>query len=96
MGGFRTGRFGVSDARERFLELLKQAVHRSLTGQDVLLLSGGLDSPAAAAYAAPEHLRLTGRPLGGLAVVFPDLPEVDERPYIELVARRFGIDLHTY
>jgi asparagine synthase (glutamine-hydrolysing) len=91
-----TGRFGVRDARERFLELLKQAVHRSLTGQDVLLLSGGLDSPAVAAYAAPEHLRRTGRPLGGLAVVFPDLPEVDERPYIELVARRFGIDLTTY
>ena len=37
MGVARTGRFGVSDARERFLELLKQAVHRSLTGQDVLL-----------------------------------------------------------
>ena len=91
-----TGRFNVSEARERFLELLKQAVHRSLTGQDVVFLSGGLDSPAVAAYAAPEHLRRTGRPLGGLAVVFPDLPAVDERPYIELVAKRFGIDLHTY
>ena len=91
-----TGRFSVSEARERFLELLRQAVYRSLTGQDVLFLSGGLDSPAVAAYAAPEHLRRTGRPLGGLAVVFPDLPAVDERPYIELVAKRFGIDLHTY
>jgi asparagine synthase (glutamine-hydrolysing) len=91
-----TARLNVREARERFLELLKEAVHRTLTGQDVLFLSGGLDSPAVAAYAAPEHRRRTGRPLGGLAVVFPDLPAVDERPYIELVATRFGIDLHTY
>lgn len=91
-----TARISGNDARDRFLELLKQAVHRSLTGRDVLFLSGGLDSPAVAAYAAPEHLRRTGHPLGGLAVVFPDLPEVDERPFIELVARRYGIDLHTY
>ncbi len=91
-----TGRFNVAEARDRYLELLKQAVHRSLTGQDILFLSGGLDSPAVAAFAAPEHLRRTGRPLGGLGVVFPDLPAVDERPYMELVAKRFGIDLHTY
>jgi asparagine synthase (glutamine-hydrolysing) len=91
-----TSRYDVREAGERFLDLLKQAVHRSLTGKDVLFLSGGLDSPAVAAYAAPEHLRRTGRPLGGLAVIFPDLPSVDERPYIELVAKRFGIDLRTY
>ena len=91
-----TGRFTPGEARERFLELLRQAVERSVTGRDVILLSGGLDSPAVAAYAAPEHLRRTGKPLGALAVVFPDLPEVDERPYIELVAARFGLDLHTY
>ena len=93
---FETGRFDVSEARDRFLVLLEQAVKRSMTGRDVLFLSGGLDSPAVGAYAAPEHLRRTGRPLGALAVVFPDLPSVDERPYIELVAQRFGMDLHTY
>ena len=91
-----TARLSVSEAKDRFLILLDQAVRRSVIGDDVLFLSGGLDSPAVAAFAAPEHLRRTGRPLGGLAVVFPDLPAVDERPYIELVARRFGIDLHTY
>lgn len=91
-----TGRFTGDEARERFLELLQQAVHRSITGRDVLFLSGGLDSPAVAAYAAAEHLRRAGRPLGALAVVFPDLPEVDERPYIELVADRYGLPLHTY
>jgi asparagine synthetase B (glutamine-hydrolysing) len=91
-----TARFSADEARDRFLVLLEQAVTRCVTGRDVLFLSGGLDSPAVAAYAAPEHVRLTGRPLGALAVVFPDLPEVDERPYIELVAKRFGLDLHTY
>ncbi|HZI29674.1 MAG TPA: asparagine synthase-related protein [Gemmatimonadaceae bacterium] len=91
-----TGRFSPDEARERFLVLLEQAVKRSVTGRDVLFLSGGLDSPAVAAYAAPEHLRRTGRPLGAMAVVFPDLPAVDERPFIELVAQRHGMELHTY
>ncbi len=91
-----TGRFTHEEARERFLILMKQAVERSITGNDVLLLSGGLDSPTVAAYGAPEHLRLSGRPLGALAVVFPDAPAVDERSYIELVAARHGLPLHTY
>lgn len=91
-----TARLSGSDARDRFLELLAQGVRRSVTGEDVVLLSGGLDSPAVAAYAAPEHQRRSARPLGALSVVFPDLPDVDERPYIELVAKRFGMTLHTY
>ena len=91
-----TGRYTHEEARERFLVLMRQAVERSITGNDVLLLSGGLDSPTVAAYGAPHHLRLSGRPLGALAVVFPDQPVVDERHYIELVAKRHGLPLHTY
>jgi len=91
-----TARLSDTDVRDRFLELLAQAAARSLTGNDVILLSGGLDSPAVAAFAAPEHLRRTGRPIGALSAVFPDLPSVDERHYIELVAKRFKIDLHTF
>jgi asparagine synthetase B (glutamine-hydrolysing) len=91
-----TARLSAVDVRDRFLELLAQAAARSLTGKDVILLSGGLDSPAVAAFAAPEHLRRTGRPIGALSAVFPDLPSVDERHYIELVAERFGIDLHVF
>jgi asparagine synthase (glutamine-hydrolysing) len=91
-----TARISDADVRDRFLELLAQASARSLTGKDVILLSGGLDSPAVAAFAAPEHLRRTGRPIGALSAVFPDLPSVDERHYIELVAKRFNIDLHTF
>src|SRR5688500_9206519 len=84
------------DARERFLQLLGQAAARSLTGNDAILLSGGLDSPAVAAFAAPEYRRRTGQPMGALSLVFPHLPSVDERPLIELVAERFGMELHTY
>jgi asparagine synthase (glutamine-hydrolysing) len=91
-----TARLSAADVRDRFLELLAQAAARSLTGKDVILLSGGLDSPAVAAFAAPEHLRRTGRPIGALSAVFPDLPSVDERHYIELVAERFDIDLHVF
>jgi asparagine synthase (glutamine-hydrolysing) len=91
-----TGRFSAVDLRDRFLELLDQAASRSLTGKDVILLSGGLDSPAVAAFAAPASRERGGRPLGALSAVFPDLPSVDERDYIELVARRYDIELHTY
>lgn len=91
-----TARINTADARERFLELLAQAAARSLTGNDAILLSGGLDSPAVAAFAAPEYRRRTGRPMGALSLVFPHLPSVDERPLIELVAEKFGMELHTY
>jgi asparagine synthase (glutamine-hydrolysing) len=91
-----SARFSGDDLRDRFLELVDQAVSRSLTGKDVILLSGGLDSPTVAAFAAPESRRRSGRPLGALSAVFPELPSVDERHYIELVAERFGIELETY
>lgn len=91
-----TSRLSPGDVRDRFLELLAQAAARSLTGRDVVLLSGGLDSPTVAAFAAPEHQRRYGRPLGGLTAVFPDLPEVDESRWTRLVADRFGMELHTF
>jgi asparagine synthase (glutamine-hydrolysing) len=91
-----TARLSPAEAGERFLELLAQAAARSLTGKDVILLSGGFDSPAVAAFAAPEYRRRTGRAIGALSAVFPDLPSVDERHYIELVAERFGMQLHTF
>lgn len=91
-----TGRVSPGDIPNRFAELMAQAAARSVTGKDAILLSGGVDSPAVAAFAAPEHRRRTGRPIGALSLVFPDMPTVDERKYIEIVARHFGIDLHTY
>ena len=91
-----SARLSPADVRDRFVELLGQAVARSLTGRDAILLSGGVDSPAVAAFAAPEHRRRTGRAIGALSAVFPDLPAVDERRYIELVTQHCGIELHTY
>ena len=91
-----TGRYEVSELPERFDELMARAATRSLLGDDVLSLSGGTDSSAVAAYAAPAHLDRFGRPLAALSVVYPQLPAVDEREEIELVAGRLGIELHTY
>ena len=91
-----TGKFSsFREVKERFDEVFEQAVSRCLTGSDVVALSGGLDSPAVAAYAAPLHQQRTGRPLPALSYVYPDFPKVDERPYIELVTRSLGMDLHT-
>ena len=91
-----TARFSPAEVAERFSALFEQAAARSLTGQDVVSLSGGIDSPAVAAFAAPEHLKLTGQPLSALSAVFPDLPKVDESRYIQLVVEFLGMRLHTY
>jgi asparagine synthase (glutamine-hydrolysing) len=93
---FETARLSVPEARERLAELLDQAVRRSLSGRDALLLSGGVDSPTLAAFAAPWHLELGGRPLTAISAVYPDQPEVDESRYIELVAKDLGLRLHTF
>jgi asparagine synthase (glutamine-hydrolysing) len=86
----------TEEIQERFDALMRQAAARSLAGKDVLSLSGGIDSPAIAAYAAPEHQRLTGRPLAALSGVYPKFPRVDERSYVELVAKQLGMELHLY
>lgn len=91
-----TASISAADVQERFDELLGQAVSRCLTGQDVVSLSGGIDSPAVAAFAAPRHIELDGGPLQALTAVYPRFRSVDERVYVELLADRFAIPLHTY
>jgi asparagine synthetase B (glutamine-hydrolysing) len=91
-----TGRFDAADLGERFDDLMRRAAERSLAGHDVISLSGGTDSSAVAAFAAPAHRERFGRPLPALSVVYPNLPAVDEREEIELVAGHLGIELHTY
>ena len=88
----------ISDAelRNRFEALMEQAVARCVTGEDLISLSGGIDSPAIAAYAAPRHLSVSGRPLQALTAVYPRHPSVDERPYVELLADHFQIPLQTF
>jgi asparagine synthetase B (glutamine-hydrolysing) len=91
-----TGRFDASELGERFDDLMGQASARGLLGDDVISLSGGTDSSAVAAYAAPAHRERFGRPLPALSVVYPRFPAVDERAEIELIAGHLGIELHTY
>jgi asparagine synthase (glutamine-hydrolysing) len=84
------------DAAEQFRELLAQAVARMLTGRDAVSLSGGVDSPPIATYAVREYARRWNRPIPALSAVYPSYPESDESRYIELVAERLGLPLHTY
>ena len=85
-----------TEIRERFHGLMEQAVGRCLAGGDVVSLSGGVDSPAVAAFAAPIHRGRRGAPLPALSAVFPDHPSVDESRYVETVARELGLRLHTF
>jgi asparagine synthase (glutamine-hydrolysing) len=91
-----TGSYREDELQERFDQLMGTAVGRCLTGNDVLSLSGGIDSPAIAAYGVPRHRELSGRPLTALTVVYPRHPSVDESQYVKLLARHYDIPLHTY
>ncbi|MDX6549301.1 MAG: hypothetical protein QOG33_2851 [Gaiellales bacterium] len=91
-----TGRDSPDEARERFADLFDQAVGRCLSGRDAISLSGGIDSTAVAAFAAPGHEDRFGSPLAALSAVFPDLPGVDESSWIEMVVEYLKMPLHTY
>lgn len=88
-----TARLTPQDARERLVELLDQAVRRTVTNDTAVMLSGGIDSPTVAAFAAPAYLERTRRPLRACSFVYPHLPSVDERRYTELVANYLGVRL---
>lgn len=89
-------RYAPAELKERFDELWTQAVQRCLVGDDVLSLSGGVDSPAIAAYGAPLYAERFGRPLPAISTVYPDQPAVDESFFIRAVADELGMPLHTY
>ncbi len=91
-----TARIGIPEARERLAELVEAAVARTLTGNDAVSLSGGIDSPVIAAFGAPHTRELTGEPLLAVSSVYPDDPGVDESRWIELVTERLGLRLHAY
>jgi asparagine synthase (glutamine-hydrolysing) len=91
-----TAQPSASEVQSQFQTLMTRAVERVLTGADVVTLSGGIDSPAVAAFAAPAHRRLTGGPIHALSAEFPDFPSVDERRYVELIGERLDIPVHFY
>jgi asparagine synthase (glutamine-hydrolysing) len=91
-----SARLSPDEVADRFEELMSQATARVLIGEDVVSLSGGIDSPTIAAFAAPAHLELTGKPVAALSSVYPEFPSSDESSYIEEVAEAFSMPLHTY
>jgi asparagine synthase (glutamine-hydrolysing) len=76
--------------------LMDQAARRCLRGDDAVLLSGGIDSPAVAAFAAPRHVELYGKPLVAITALYPRFSSIDERTYTELAASRIEIPLHNW
>ncbi len=91
-----SARLTLPEAEEALADVVERAVRRSLSGEDVVSLSGGIDSPTIAAFAAPEYRERLGRPLPALSSVYPDLPAVDESRWIEQVVDFLGMELHTY
>ena len=90
------GGVAAAEVVERFDELMHQAVDRTLKGGDVVSLSGGIDSPAVAGYAAPISERRFGQTLSALSVVYPQHPSVDESTLIAEVADYLGMPYHLY
>ena len=94
-----SSRLGPDEAAEGVVAGLERAVRRVLTGRDALLLSGGLDSPALAAFAGdapgPEGRPGTGS-VQALTAVYPEYPSADESEWTRRAARALGLPLHEY
>jgi asparagine synthase (glutamine-hydrolysing) len=91
-----TNRVGPGDAAEMLAERIELAVRRAVSGADVVALSGGIDSPTVAAFAAPEHLRKSGKPLRAYTAVYPKHRSVDEWEYTSQVAEYLSIELESF
>lgn len=91
-----TARLTQAELAERFDELMTQAVARCFRGDDVLSLSGGIDSNVVLGYGASAYQARFGRPLPALTALYPEQPAVDERTWVELAARRAEVPLHTF
>lgn len=98
-GLVESSRLGPDEAAEGVVVALERAVRRVLTGRDAVLLSGGLDSPALAAFAAdapgPDGARGSGT-VQALTAVYPDHPSADESEWTRTAARHLGLPLHEY
>lgn len=91
-----TANYSQDETLERFGALMEQATRRAFAGDDVVSLSGGIDSPSVAAFAAPQYLEIYGKPLSALTALYPDQPSVDESGYVEEIARSLEMPLFTY
>ena len=91
-----SGQIPRSELKSTFDHLMLQAVERTLRGDDIVALSGGIDSPTVAAFAAEVYQARSRGPFPAFSMVFPDYPSADESTYIAEVVERFGMSLHTY
>jgi asparagine synthase (glutamine-hydrolysing) len=93
-GAVATAKISPAEAVEGTVDALRRAVHRMMTGEDVILLSGGLDSPSLAAFAnSAEGL---ASPVQAVTSIYPCHPSVDEREWTRMAADHVGIPLHCY
>ena len=86
----------ATEAEERLVELLDQAVQRVLTGADGVALSGGIDSPVIAAFGAPAYQARFGRGLLAMSTVYPHAASVDESEYIRAVVEQLDMPWQTF
>ena len=91
-----TRQISAADAPEFVAQRLEEAIQRSVSGSDVVALSGGIDSPTVAAFAAPHHLRKSGQPLRAYTAVYPRHGSVDESRYTDEIASFLSIDLQPF
>lgn len=91
-----TQAMNAADAPEFVAQRIEEAIRRSVSGSDVVALSGGIDSPTVAAFAAPYHLLKSGRTLGAYTAVYPRHSSVDESRYTKEVASFLSINLESF
>lgn len=89
-----TADIDLGQAVEGTRDALDRAVRRVLTGKDVVLLSGGLDSPALAAFAVRGRSGVESAQ--ALTGVYPEYPTVDERKWTQMAADHVGMSLHEF
>jgi asparagine synthetase B (glutamine-hydrolysing) len=85
----------LEEATAEVRSRLTAAVARRMTAETAVAMSGGLDSTAVAATAAPLHISRHGRPLRAVSAVFPDHPSADESRQIQATAAALGLELST-
>src|SRR5262249_31928426 len=62
-----TSKLSEHEVGEGFCQVFRKVISRVVTGKDAIALSGGIDSPAVASFAAPLHRELTGHDIGALS-----------------------------
>ncbi len=85
---------------EAFRELFAEAVACRMRSAYPIgaMLSGGLDSSSITSMAATLQARgnVSDNPLFTLSAVYESVTSIDERPYIETVLDKYGLDRHYF